>query len=65
MIKEQEDLIIKQILSIRDTGKTNMFDAYTVKLLAKDMGYQELVHFIEENPKKYVNLILTGGKGNE
>lgn len=62
MIKEQEDLIIKQLLSIRDTGKTNMFDAYTVKMMAGDMGYQELVNYIENNPKGYVNLILTGGK---
>ena len=62
MIKEQKDLIIKQLLSIRDTGKTNMFDAYTVKMMAGDMGYQELVNYIEKNPKGYVNLILTGGK---
>jgi len=64
--KEQKDVIIKQILSIRDTGKTNMFDKYTVQRLALNAGYYELVSFIEENPKEYAHVIMTGGwKGEE
>lgn len=65
MNKEQKDTIIKQILSIRDTGKTNMFDKSTVQMLALNAGYYELVNFIEENPKEYAHVIMTGGWKDE
>lgn len=50
----------KQILAIRDTGLTNMFDLNTVQRLANDRGMYELVIFIEENRASYVRFILTG-----
>ena len=50
----------KQILAIRDTGETNMFDTNRVQVLANDRGYYELVVFIEEHKKEYVNFIITG-----
>ena len=50
----------EQILAIRDTGYTNMFDMNTVQRLAYDRGFYELVAFIEENRKAYVRFILTG-----
>jgi hypothetical protein len=65
MTKEQKDTIIKQILSIRDTEKTNMFDKSTVQRLALNAGYYELVSFIEENPKEYAHIIMTGGWKDE
>lgn len=65
MTKKQKDTIIKQILSIRDTGKTNMFDKSTVQMLALNAGYYELVSFIEENPKEYAHVIMTGGCKDE
>ena len=37
----------KQILAIRDTGLTNMFDTRTVQLLANEMDFIELVFFLE------------------
>ena len=54
------DLIKEQILAIRDTGLTNMFDAAMVQKLAFDRGLYELVVFIEEHPKEYIQFILYG-----
>jgi len=54
------DKVRKQILSIRDTGLTNMFDVTTVQCIANDMGFHELVVYLEENRKGYVHFILTG-----
>ena len=65
MTKEQKDTIIKQILSIRDTGKTNMFDKSAVQRLALNARYYELVSFIKENPKEYAHIIMTGGWKDE
>jgi hypothetical protein len=50
----------KQILSIRDTGLTNMFDIQMVQRLAFDSGYYELVLFLEDHRKEYVHFIMTG-----
>lgn len=50
----------KQILAIRDTGLTNMFDLNAVQRLANDRGMYELVIFIEENRASYVRFMLTG-----
>ena len=52
--------IKKQILAIRATGKTNMFDTNRVQVIANANGYYELVIFIEEHKKEYVQFILTG-----
>ena len=53
----------EQILAIRDTGLTNMFDLPCVQRLAFDRGYYELVLFIEEHRDEYVHFILTGEVG--
>ena len=54
------EIIKEQILSIRDTGLTNMFDTNTVQQLAYERNFYELVVFIEENRKEYVHFILYG-----
>lgn len=54
------ELIKEQILAIRDTGLTNMFDGPMVQKLAFDRGFYELVVFIEEHPNEYVRFILYG-----
>lgn len=54
------DKVREQILAIRATGLTNMFDTIMVQRLAHDMNYYELVIFIEEHRKEYVQFILTG-----
>lgn len=54
------ETIRNQILAIRDTGLTNMFDVHMVQRLAFDRNYFELVNFLEEHRKEYVRFILYG-----
>lgn len=52
--------IREQILEIRATGETNMFDLPVVQRMAFERNYFELVVFLEEHPKEYVRFILYG-----
>ena len=52
----------EQILTIRNTGLTNMFDVNTVQRMAHEMNFFELVVFLEEHKDQYVRFILTGKK---
>ena len=54
------DKIKEQILAIRDTGLTNMFDANAVQRIANDMDFFELVVYLEGNRREYTHFILTG-----
>ena len=53
----------EQILAVRDTGLTNMFDVYAVQRIAIKMGFYDLVVFIEYHRKEYTNFILYGDEG--
>lgn len=59
-VSRKTEKVKEQILAIRDTGLTNMFDLNAVQRLANDRGMYELVIFIEENRASYVRFILTG-----
>lgn len=50
----------EQILAIRTTGRTNMFDVPMVQYIANEMHFYELVVYLEEHQKEYVQFILTG-----
>lgn len=50
----------EQIMAIRDSGETNMFDTRTVQYIANREGYYELVVYLEEHRKEYVHFIMTG-----
>lgn len=50
----------EQILAIRDTGLTNMFDLPMVQRLAYERDFFDLVIYIEEHPKEYAYFIMTG-----
>ena len=52
--------IKNQILAIRQTGATNMFDIIKVKEIAELLDFTELSEFLPENKAEYVNFILTG-----
>ena len=52
--------IKEQILAVRDTGLTNMFDVNTVQRIANGMGFFELVVYLEEHRREYAHFILTG-----
>ena len=53
------DKIKEQILAIRDTGLTNMFDVNAVQRIANDMGFFELVVYLEDNRCECAHFILT------
>ena len=54
------DTVRQQILAIRDSGLTNMFDVMMVQRLAYDKGYYELVCYLEDHRKEYAHFIMTG-----
>ncbi|MFM1514499.1 DUF5049 domain-containing protein [Helcococcus ovis] len=54
------DKIKEQILIIRKTGLTNMFDVNTVQRIAYEMNFYELVDFLETDRKTYVDFIIYG-----
>ena len=55
-----DEKVKEQILAIRDTGITNMFDLPAVQRLAYERDFYELVLYLEEHRKEYVHFILTG-----
>ena len=57
---QMNDKIKEQILVIRNTGITNMFDVISVQRIAFDMDFYELVDFIETDRKTYIDFIIYG-----
>lgn len=55
-----DEKVKEQILVIRDTGLTNMFDLPMVQRLAYERDFYELVCWLEDHKKEYVRFILTG-----
>lgn len=50
-----------QILEVRETGLTNMFNTGAVQWIASQMDMAELAAYLnEENTKEYSHFILTG-----
>ena len=52
--------IKEQILIIRNSGVTNMFDVNRVQHEANRLGLYELVLYLEEHKDEYGRFILTG-----
>jgi hypothetical protein len=50
----------EQILAIRDTGETNMFDVRKVQEIALRERYFELLDYLIDNIDAYAQFILTG-----
>jgi hypothetical protein len=55
-----DEKVKEQILAIRETGLTNMFDLPMVQRLAYERDFYELVCWIEDHKKEYTHFILTG-----
>jgi hypothetical protein len=55
-----DQIIKKQILIIRDTGLTNMFDVNMVQRLAFERDFHELVCWLEDHKIEYVRFIMYG-----
>lgn len=49
-----------QILTIRESGITNMFDLPRVQHEAYTQGFHELVIYLNDHKAKYARFILTG-----
>ena len=60
VVPTMTDKVREQILAVRATGQTNMFDTNAVQVIADEMHFYELVVFIEEHKDKYARFILTG-----
>lgn len=52
--------IKEQILAIRATGETNMFDVPKVQEIAMREGYDKLFVYLADNTGAYARFILTG-----
>ena len=52
--------IKSDLLYVRSTGLTNMFDRNAVQRIAHEFGFSELEQFVRENQKAYAHFILTG-----
>jgi hypothetical protein len=49
-----------QILAIRESGVTNMFDLHRVQKEAYSKGFHELVIYLNDHKPEYCRFILTG-----
>jgi len=56
------EIIKEQILRVRDTCLTNMFDIKNVKFIAEELDLKELKNYIEDsdNEREYITFILNG-----
>ncbi len=54
--------IKEQILAVRETGGTNMFDVNGVMRIANDLELYELVNYLtdHDNRREYAHFIMTG-----
>lgn len=55
----------RQILAVRATGRTNMFDVNMVQRIAYDMDLFELTDFLTVHRSEYLQFILTGEEGSD
>lgn len=60
--KSLRETIKEQIIAIRDSGETNMFDYLTVQAIAEREGYEELEWYISNRKSSYLKFILTGNE---
>jgi hypothetical protein len=60
LVGEFTQTVRDQILKVRDTGETNMFDVPAVQAIANRLGYYELVIFLMDHRKEYANFIMKG-----
>jgi len=54
------DTIREQIMSVRDSGETNMFDVNAVMVIADREEFYELVAYLIDNKREYSRFIMTG-----
>lgn len=55
-----ESIVKEQILGVRDTCETNMFDTAQVTKIALKMGYYELANYLLDHKGDYTHFIIYG-----
>ncbi len=60
LVGEFTNTVREQILAVRATGETNMFDVPMVQQIANRMGFYDLVLFLIDHRKEYAHFIMTG-----
>lgn len=55
-----KELIIEQIKTIASSGVTNMFDINTVREIAQELDFKELVELIDTDQGTYAHIIMHG-----
>ena len=57
-----DNIIKEQIIKVRDTSLTNMFDLRNVKFIAQELNLNELAAYISntDNEKDYISFIING-----
>jgi hypothetical protein len=60
LVPEFTQTVWDQIMKIRESGESNMLLVPAVQRIAFDLGYYELVTFIEDYRGAYVTFIMTG-----
>lgn len=63
--ESMNEIIRKQILTIRKSGITNMFDVSKVAEISDDLGFVGLTEYLENNRRQYVQFILSGKVTND
>ena len=55
-----KDKLKEQILSVRASGITNMFDIDSVLSIARKLNYTELVTYLNQEDNSYFTFIMFG-----
>ena len=55
-----DEKVKEQILAVRASGITNMFDVPRVQSIANEFGYYELAAYLISHKAEYSRFILTG-----
>jgi len=53
-------IVKAQILAVRETGESNMFDVNAVMVIANREGFYELVCYLQDHKREYARFIMTG-----
>lgn len=62
LVGEWSPKVREQILAIRASGETNMFDIPAVQAIANREGYHELVLYLVDHKREYAGFILHGDR---
>lgn len=62
LVGEWSPKVREQILAIRASGETNMFDIPAIQAIANREGYHELVLYLVDHKREYAGFILHGDR---